>query len=301
METLNNHSENIKEKETGRATRSVDFKVAHNQSAEQLKQFIEIIDPKPGEVILDSMCGYGAVAKEILDFTKTKGFQPDIYLLDNSDLQLSAAKNNLKLTNDRVISSGVESTPFPQDTFDTVVMKMGLHELPKEKQVDALKEMFRVLKRGGKFVTWELALEDVSVQKIFQDIMRKKDELAGFDDLVANRYFQSHNEMISFLESAGFLDVRVRQTISSELSLRVREKELISKDRVDILARNGVITEQDEEYLSRIGKERCDMLISYVKEYMSQFSDEIKKKFKYREMEGDVYFTPEIEVFVGKK
>jgi ubiquinone/menaquinone biosynthesis C-methylase UbiE len=298
----NDTPESILNESVGKRTREVNFEVVHNQSPEQLKIFVEIIDPKPDQKILDSMSGYGAVTREILAMTEQKGFTPEIYLLDNSSLQLNLAKKNLKIIDDKhLIESGVESTPFPEDMFDTVVMKMGLHELPKKKQIDVLAEMFRILKKDGRFITWELALENIPTQIAFQDIMRKKDELAGFNDLVANRYFQTHDELVDFLEKAGFSAINVEQTIISELSMRTRESELVSKNKAEILKTKGSLSKEDEDYLADLGRKRCDDLILFIKEYMTHVADEVISNLRYKEIENDIFITPNFEVLVGIK
>ena len=46
-------------------------------------------------------------------------------------------------------------------------------------------------------------------QKFFQDFVRYKDKLGGFDDLVENRYFMNREEFIEDLNSVGFDDVEI--------------------------------------------------------------------------------------------
>lgn len=52
-----------------------------------------------------------------------------------------------------------EQMPFPSGSFDTVVCATALDHLPHASYVsDALKEIRRVLRPGGRFISWETTL-----------------------------------------------------------------------------------------------------------------------------------------------
>ena len=294
-------NEKIKEK-AGFDVRIVDFKLVHNQKQEDFDAFVDIIDPRDGQIILDGMDGYGAAAKEILDTASQKGFKPEIYTLDESAVQVERARKNIPDIDEKhIIKADVRETPFANDFFDTVVIKMGIHELPKDEQQKAANEMFRVLKQGGKFVTWDLSLVDPETQKVFQDVIRKKDEIAGFDKLVESRYFPRRNELLALFEKAGFKDVSVAHKVDAKLSLRVRESELVSKERTQIMNERGFVTEEEEEQLEVLGKKKCDELVAFAKAYMKNVPEDVKKRMNYIETENDIRFEPNKEVIVGYK
>ena len=282
--------------------RIVDFKLVHNQKQEDFDAFVDIIDPKDGQIILDGMDGYGAAAKEILVTASQKGFKPEIYTLDESAVQVERARKNIPDIDEKhIIKADVRETPFANNFFDTVVIKMGIHELPKDEQQKAVDEMFRVLKQGGKFVTWDLSLVDPETQKIFQDVIRKKDELAGFDKLVESRYFPRRDELLALFEKAGFKDVSLAHKIDAKLSLRVRESELVSKERTQIIKERGVVTKDEEEMLGALGKKKCDELVAFAKVYMKTVPEDVKRRMNYIETEDDIRFEPNKEVIVGYK
>jgi len=54
--------------------------------------------------------------------------------------------------------ASVDALPFPGNSFDHVICSYGLHEIPKEIRAAALKEVCRVLKPGGKFLTLDYNL-----------------------------------------------------------------------------------------------------------------------------------------------
>ncbi len=282
--------------------RIVDFKKIHNHKPEDFERFVDIIDPQPGQTILDGMDGYGAVAKEILKRANARGFSPEMYTLDESQVQIEMARENIPNINaEHLIEADMRKTPFEDRKFDTVVIKMGIHEVPKPDQSVVVKEAYRILKDGGKFVTWELSFHDAEVQKVFQDLIRKKDEIAGFTSLVENRYFPRQDELIAIFEEAGFKNVAVAHEVDAQLSMRVRESELVSKDRKAMMDEKGIISSEDEVYLANLGKVRCDELISFAKGYMATVSPEIKDRLHYEEIEGDIKLVPNKEIIVGYK
>lgn len=295
--------ESTKEKilpKAGFDDRIVDFSVIHNHKPEDVEAFVKIIDAKPGQIILDGMDGYGSVAKEILK--KTGDLHPEIYTVDESSVQVERARHNIPHAEQHhIIQSDIRKTPFEDSKFDIVVIKMGIHELPKDEQIKVVREMYRVLKPGGKFVTWELSFLDSETQKAFQDIIRKKDELAGFEKLVANRYFPRRDELLGLLSEAGFIDTSVAHHVDSQLTMRVRESELVSRDRKHILDEEGSISSENEKMLQELGKKRCDDLVSFIKSYMLSASDELKKKFDYYELENDIHLVPNKEIIMGFK
>ncbi|MSU55381.1 MAG: methyltransferase domain-containing protein [Candidatus Taylorbacteria bacterium] len=282
--------------------RVVDFHLIHNQKTEDVRVFIDIIDSKPNDVILDGMDGYGAVAREILDTTEPKGFQPEIYTVDESVVQVERARQNMPdVQEDHLVQADIRNMPFEDKKFNTVIIKMGIHELPKSAQPDILKEVSRVLKPGGKFVTWELSFPDEASQVIFQDIIRKKDELAGFNRLVENRYFPRQDELLKLFADAGFEKVEVAHKVDAKLSMRVREQELVSKERKQIMSEEGTLTAEKEKELAELGKERCDQLVAFIKEYMSRVPESIRKQMEYYESENDTFLSPNKDIILGYK
>ena len=273
--------------------RIVDFKQIHNQKPEDFERFLDIIDPKPNQVILDGMNGYGAVAKEVLDRSESNGFVPEIYTLDESPVQVGRARLNLpNIGQEHFVQADMKQTPFPDNMFDTVIIKMGIHEVPKNDQLIVMKEVYRILKKGGKFVIWDLS---------FHNIIRSKDEIAGFESLVKNRYFPRQDELVEAFNAAGFLNVEMMHEVDAHLSMRVREAELVSKDRRNLIAEKETLSPSDEEFLLDLGKRRCNELVSAIKQYMASVPEGVKTQLQYKETEDDIKLVPNKEIFVGYK
>jgi ubiquinone/menaquinone biosynthesis C-methylase UbiE len=88
--------------------------------------------------VLDVGCGIGFVSQLYPNF--------DITGVDISDEMLK--RNPFKH-----LKAPAENLPFPDDHFDFVICRSLLHHL--EEPLIGLKEMFRVLKPGGKWVCWD--------------------------------------------------------------------------------------------------------------------------------------------------
>lgn len=101
--------------------------------------------------ILDLGCGYGRLSKRLLNmFPKTKLFGIDIsgtYVeLYNKELSPGG----------KAKTDDIRNIPFESKTFDTVFMVTALMYLQKkEDQKKCINEIFRVLKKRGKFVIIE--------------------------------------------------------------------------------------------------------------------------------------------------
>jgi hypothetical protein len=142
---------------------------------------------------------------------------------------------------------------------------MGIHEVPKKVQPQIFSEVYRLLKPKGKFVVWDIMLQDETVQKLFQDIIRKKDELAGFLRLTQQRYFFTEREFLENVNNAGFTTNGQPHVISYRFS---SEKRLESE-----LQNNNLLLEQLNEYIR------------------TRFPDSLKQALQYMDSGKDIRFN----------
>lgn len=217
--------------------RNVSYEHIHSIKPEDVKALMDAVDPQSGEVIMDAMCGYGSVGKAILD----RRSDAVLYLLEESEVQLERAKENLSnLPKDRFVLSEFPLHDFTAAFFDKIVIKMGLHEVSKEKQFEVAKGVFDLLKPLGKFIVWDIMLTEAT-QKLFQDIIRKKDELSGFDMLARERYFFREDEFKKVMSDAGFKTVEAFHTISYRFSSRKRLESELQNDLKKLQSLNDYI------------------------------------------------------------
>ncbi len=134
----------------------------------------ELLDrakPQPGERVLDVACGTGIVARMVAQ--RTNG-QARVVGLDVSPAMLEGARS-------AAASEGVEiawhegsadSLPFPDASFDLVVVQQGLQFFPDK--AAAVGEMYRVLDAGGRVVssTWT-EIANSPLFEVLSDLVQK--------------------------------------------------------------------------------------------------------------------------------
>lgn len=261
-------------------SRVIEYEKIHHITSDQIKVLQEVVNLKSGEKVLDGCAGYGSVTKWIIEGTGSNILNScELHVFDDSSVQIERAKENLKDHVGIKFSVGdIKSLPYDDNFFDTVVIKMGLHENPKDIQQRIVNEVFRVLKPGGKFVIWELYLNE-DTQPIFQSFMHKKDELAGFYALAQNRYFPRGDEIRDTVNNAGFEKYIEHSIFNPILSTKVRLGEMISRE----LKESGK-TEPDEELLE-IGKHRVSALNDFFRENLT---DEQKELVDFEDNGDDI-------------
>ena len=110
----------------------------HARIVTDMLKGIKFRDGRYSDKVLDVGCGTGLISQLYPNF--------DITGLDISDGMLS--HNPYKW-----IKASAEAIPFEDNTFDFVVCRSLLHHL--DRPIQGLREMFRVLKPGGKWACWD--------------------------------------------------------------------------------------------------------------------------------------------------
>ena len=117
--------------------------------------FIEL---KKGEVILDLGCGAGL---DLYFYAKAVGEKGKVYGLDISEDMASKARRNMELAGikNAEISVGESDNLSFNNNFLDVVASNGIYNLSPNKEV-VMREVYRVLKPGGRTVFCEIVLKD---------------------------------------------------------------------------------------------------------------------------------------------
>lgn len=215
--------------------RIVRYEDIHSIKDEQWDKFCSLVSVKDQIEILDLGAGYGSCSRELIK--RNPNTHLNITLSDNSEVQLKRASdeiNNLsnssqssfsvKFLNDDIINSR-----FSDNTFDVILCKMVIHEIPKIKQLKALREINRILKPGGTLVYWDLYLGNDNYD-FFTKIIQKKDELCGFKSMTNNRNFLKSKKTFSLLSKSGFTSLKKEYILLSPLETRNRLKNEFNND-----------------------------------------------------------------------
>lgn len=141
---------------------------------------LNLLSPKPGEIVLDAGCGTGIFTCDILSSgSRVIGLDLSLPMLKRAELKLEGYPF-------QVVLADMLNIPFPESLFDKVISVTALEFIEDGKA--AVDELFRVTKRGGCVVAatlnslspWALRrrVEAKERQSIFEKaIFRSPDDL----------------------------------------------------------------------------------------------------------------------------
>ena len=177
------------------------------------KRFVETIDLKENEIILDVGSGSGDIASEILK----KNLPTSLYLLDlNEEMLLEGRKRLKKEKNIKYFIGNAEKLNFENNFFDKYTISFCLRNVTA--YLLSIKEAYRVLKPGGKYCCLEFSTPKSSLVSSSYKIYKSK-ILPLLGEIVAkdkNAYkylsesidlFPSQEELSKNLRDCGFTKV----------------------------------------------------------------------------------------------
>lgn len=261
--------------------RIVNYEVLHKITVEDFICLVDSVNPKDNDKILDAGCGYGAVTRELLK-SNNNFFA---YLLDNNKIQIKRAidffnKNyELAFIKERLrfFNTSIQKTSFKNNYFDKIICKMLIHEIEKQDQQTAINEIYRILKRNGKLIIWDVLLDEYN-SDFFRAIINAKDKFAGYKSLEEKRYFFTMMEINQYLSSAEFKDIKTVLDISYCFSTYSRyESEFLS---------NNMLYEK---------------WMDYIKSFSKSYSNEFLEKISYKDSGDDISFILPIGILSATK
>ena len=163
------------------------------------------VEAGPGALVLDLACGTGAMMRRLA------ARLPDAVLLgtDLSHAQLRDAR--LRSPWLPLVQSNAVALPFRGGAFDVVHWSWLLEHVPRERAVDILREVRRVLAPGG--VAWMTEVDNDSLafwpriplaEESFRALWKVQEE-GGGDPIIGRKLY-------GLCRAAGFTDVQVFPT-----------------------------------------------------------------------------------------
>ena len=177
---------------------------------------IDWMCPQKDNVILDVASGTGDIAKKISERNLNLN---QIYCVEPNEGMLKTGKEKLKdYKNIHWKLASAENLPFKDNTFDFYVISFGIRNVSDINK--SLKEAFRVLKIGGRFMCLEFSKIE---NEILFNVYKKYSKiipLVGkyivgnsmpYEYLVKSiNQFYSQKELVKLIEKNGFSDVKFR-------------------------------------------------------------------------------------------
>ena len=187
------------------------------------EKFIDWMNPQPNTKLIDVASGTGDIAN--LFFTRSDGTGEVICVEPNKEM-LSRGKIKLKKYKSvKWINSSAESIPVEGNTFDYYSISYGIRNVSDINKV--LKEAFRVLKPGGRFMCLEFSKIDNEILNFLYKQYSKTIPYIGKFVVGSDKpykylidsidKFYSQKELSTLIKNNGFSNVEFRN-VSSGIS-----------------------------------------------------------------------------------
>ena len=180
------------------------------------EKFIDWMNPAQDSKLIDVASGTGDIAKL---FSKRNRNIPEITCIEPNDEMFQEGKNNLKdYKNIKWIKAKAESLPVKDNVYDFYSISYGIRNVTDVNKT--LKEAYRVLKPGGRFMCLEFSKIDNEVINFFYKNYSKAIPVLGkyvvgsskpYDYLVKSiEEFYNQKQLLKLLANNGFSNVEYR-------------------------------------------------------------------------------------------
>ncbi|GGX13812.1 class I SAM-dependent methyltransferase [Streptomyces lomondensis] len=201
---------------------------------------LDITRPDSGDRVLDVACGTGLVSRLY------HGRVAEVVGVDITREMAEQARPHLN----RLVIAPAEKLPFDDDEFDLVVCRQGIQfmDLP-----DAVAEMVRVVKPGGRVVVVNLCAYGDADREEYFEVLRLRNPV--------RRHFFLPEDLRTLMGEAG----------CSEVGLH----EYVSVEDIDVWSDNGAIEESRREAIRDVYRQASEAFRSLhaVQEVDGRFVD----------------------------
>ena len=189
------------------------------------KSHIYMMNPSSNQKLIDVACGTGDIANLILDHTNKS---LEITCVDPNKKMIGKGKEKLKnFKNLNWITATAEKLPINNNSFDFYTISFGLRNT---KNLDlAIKEAYRVLKPGGRYLCLEFSkIQNSNLNFIYKNFSKLIPLVGNFvigekepyEYLIKSiENFLNQEEMIDLMKKKGFKNCKYRNLSGGIVSI----------------------------------------------------------------------------------
>jgi demethylmenaquinone methyltransferase / 2-methoxy-6-polyprenyl-1,4-benzoquinol methylase len=179
-------------------------------------KLIDWINPQKNESLIDVAAGTGDIAKL---FSKKNYSSSEIFCVEPNEQMLQVGKSNLSnFENIKWFNAKAEKLPFKNDLFNFYTISYGIRNVSNINM--CLKEAFRVLKPGGRFMCLEFSKINNELLNLLYQQYSKAIPFVGkyvvgsskpYDYLVKSiDEFYTQDELVDLMKNNGFSNIEYR-------------------------------------------------------------------------------------------
>ena len=180
------------------------------------KNFINLLNPQENTTLIDVASGTGDIAKLYLEKINHNGF---VYCIDENKNMLNLSKKKLnKNSKVKWFCGNAEKLPFKNNFFDYYTISFGIRNINNIN--NALKEAYRTLKPGGRFLCLEFAkVENEILNKFYKTYSKSIPKIGKFIVGKSEPYeylvnsiekFYSQEEFFNEIKKQNFVNISYR-------------------------------------------------------------------------------------------
>ena len=179
-------------------------------------KFIDWMNPSPSSSLVDVASGTGDIAKKFS--LRNKNLSMITCVEPNEDMFKKGKSNLVNFKNIKWIMSRAESLPVEDNMYDFYTISYGIRNVSDINKT--LKEAYRVLKPGGRFMCLEFSKIDNELLNFLYKNYSKAIPVLGkyivgssepYDYLVKSiNEFYTQNELVDLIKKNGFSNVEYR-------------------------------------------------------------------------------------------
>ena len=176
------------------------------------KNFIDWLNPQINTKLIDVASGTGDIAKLFMEKTNYKS---DVFCVDENENMLKLNKKRFH-KNSRVkwFCKNAEVLPFKENQFDYYTISFGIRNVNNIN--NALKEAYRVLKPGGRFLCLEFSkVKSEILNKFYKTYSKSIPQIGKFVVGKSEPYEYLINSIEKFYSQDDFFEIIKRQNFTN--------------------------------------------------------------------------------------